>query len=141
LDANVWLALTVAAHTHHDRATAYWENEAALRSAFCRVTQLAFLRHLTNKAIMGGQVLSPAAAWKKLDQFLAVPEVACLAEPAGLDDRLRDFFNLGRATPNLWTDAHLTAFSECAGLRMVTFDRGFSRFRGLELWILETQAS
>ena len=75
LDANVWLALAAGAHTHHDRAKAYWENEAAPVSAFCRVTQLAFLRHLTNKAIMGDQVLRPLAAWKKLQEFLALPEV------------------------------------------------------------------
>src|ERR1035441_4370405 len=82
---NVWLALAAEAHAHHDRAKAYWEKEAAPVSAFCRVTQLAFLRHLTNKAIMGDQVLSPSAAWKKLHEFLALPEVRGLAEPAGLD--------------------------------------------------------
>ena len=62
LDANVWLALAVEAHVHHGRALAYWEKESAPVSAFCRVTQLAFLRHLTNRTIMGAQVLSPAAA-------------------------------------------------------------------------------
>ena len=140
LDANVWLALAAAAHAHHRRAAAYWETEAAGISAFCRVTQLAFLRHLTNKAIMGDQALSPAAAWKKLQEFLALPEVECLAEPAGLEERLGDFCNLGRTSPSLWTDAYLAAFAKCAGVRLVTFDRGFSRFRGLELLILETEA-
>jgi len=136
LDANVWLALAAQAHAHHDRAKAYWENEAASISAFCRLTQLAFLRHLTNKAIMGGQTLSPSAAWKKLREFLALPEVKYLAEPGGLEERLGDFCNLGRTSPNLWTDAYLAAFAACAGLRLVTFDHGFSRFKGLELLIL-----
>ena len=140
LDANVWLALAAEAHAHHNRAAAYWEDEAAPITAFCRVTQLAFLRHLTNKAIMGDQVLSPAAAWKKLQEFLALPEVECLAEPAGLAEQLGDFCSLGRTSPNLWTDAYLAAFAQCAGLRLVTFDRGFSRFRGLELLILKTEA-
>ena len=49
LDVNVWLALVAQAHSHHQRAGAYWEKEAAACSAFCRVTQLGFLRHLTNK--------------------------------------------------------------------------------------------
>jgi hypothetical protein len=48
----VWLALAVEAHAHHDRAKSYWKTEAAPVSAFCRVTQLAFLRYLTNRAIM-----------------------------------------------------------------------------------------
>jgi toxin-antitoxin system PIN domain toxin len=135
----VWLALAAESHAHHDRAKAYWEKESAPVSAFCRVTQLAFLRHLTNKAIMGDQVLSPAAAWKKLQQFLALPEVNCLAEPPSLDERLGDFCNLGRTSPNLWTDAYLAAFARCAGLRLVTFDQGFSRFKGLELLILKPE--
>ena len=139
LDANVWLALAAGAHAHHDRAKAYWEMEAAPVSAFCRVTQLAFLRHLTNKAIMGDQMLRPSAAWKKLQEFLALPEVRGLAEPAGLDERLGDFCNLGRSSQNLWTDAYLAAFAKCAGLRLVTFDQGFTRFQGLELLILKPE--
>ena len=136
MDANVWLALAAEAHVHHDRAEAYWEREAAPASAFCRVTQLAFLRHLTNKAIMGDRALSPSAAWRKVQEFLALLEVKCLAEPAGLDDRLGDFCDMGRTSPNLWTDAYLAAFAKCAGLRLVTFDHGFSRFKALDLLIL-----
>jgi toxin-antitoxin system PIN domain toxin len=137
LDANVWLALAAEAHTHHGRARVYWEDEAAPVSAFCRVTQLAFLRHLTNRAIMGGHLLSPSGAWKKLHEFLALPEVNCLGEPPGLDPQFEAFCNLGRTSPNLWTDAYLAAFAKCGGLRLVTFDDGFSRFRGLETLILD----
>lgn len=137
LDVNVWLAMAAEAHVHHHRATAYWEDEAAPRSAFCRVTQLAFLRHLTNPAVMGDQVLIPSAAWKKLQDFLALPEILCLGEPPDLDERLGEFCNLGRTSPNLWTDAYLAAFARCAGLRLVTFDQGFSRFMGLELLLLK----
>jgi len=137
LDVNVWLALAAEAHPHHSRAAVYWENEAAPVNAFCRLTQLAFLRHLTNKVIMTDQVLSPSAAWEKYQEFLALPEVVCLAEPAGLDERLGDFCNLGRTSPNLWTDAYLAAFGKCGALRLVTFDRGFSKFKDLELLILQ----
>jgi len=135
----VWLALAAEAHTHHDRAVAYWESEAAPMGAFCRVTQLAFLRHLTNKAIMGDQVLTPSAAWKQYSQFLALPEVQRQTEPAGLDEQLGQFCNLGRTSPNLWTDAYLASFAKCAGLRLVTFDQGFSRFSGLDLLIIEIE--
>jgi uncharacterized protein len=81
-----------------------------------------------------------AAAWKNLQEFLALPEVECLAEPAGLDPRLGDLCNLGRTSPNLWTDAYLAAFAKCAGLRLITFDDGFSRFRGVELLLLKPEA-
>ena len=132
LDANVWLALAVEAHTHHRRAQVYWQNEAAPLAPLCRVTQLAFLRHLTNKSIMGRQALAPAAAWKKCAQFLALPEVGLIAEPAGLDEHLAEFCDVGRTSPNLWTDAYLAAFAKCAGLRLVSFDQGFSKFAGLD---------
>jgi uncharacterized protein len=136
LDANVWLALTAEAHTHHHRAAVYWRNEAAPLAAFCRVTQLAFLRHLTNKSIMGTQTLTPAAAWRKCAQFLALPEVGLIPEPAGLDEQLARLCDLGRTSPNLWTDAYLAAFARCAGLRLVSFDQGFSKFAGLDLLLL-----
>ena len=140
LDANVWLALAAEAHTHHERAKVYWHNEAAPIAAFCRLTELAFLRHLTNRAVMGEQVLTPSAAWKKRTQFLALPEVQRLAEPVGLDEELAKFCDLGRTSPNLWTDAYLAALAKCAGLRLVTFDRGFARFGGLELLFLQEVA-
>jgi len=137
LDVNVWLGLAAEAHVHHRPAEQYWHNEAAPTTAFCRLTQLALLRHLTNKSIMGTHFLPPRAAWKKWSQFLALPEVQLATEPAGLDERLGKFCDLGPTSPNLWTDAYLAAFAKCAGLRLVTFDAGFSRFDGLDLLILE----
>ena len=137
LDVNVWLALAAEAHAHHRRAEAYWKNEAAPVTAFCRVTQLAFLRHLTNRTIMGEQVLTPSSAWNKRGEFLALPEVRFLAEPLGLDEQLGKWCHVGRTSPNLWTDAYLASFAKCAGLRLVTFDRGFAMFAGLELLLLK----
>jgi toxin-antitoxin system PIN domain toxin len=139
LDANVWLALAAEAHSHHRRAEAYWMNEAASVAAFCRVTQLAFLRHLTNRTIMGEQVLTPSSAWNKRAEFLALAEVRFIEEPLGLDEQFGKFCHLGRTSPNLWTDAYLTSFAKCAGLRLVTFDRDFSRFAGLKLLILKPE--
>ena len=136
LDANVWLALGVEAHTHHRRAREYWEKEAASVVALCRLTHLAFLRHLTNKSIMGKQTLTPSAAWTKGVQFLDLPEVKLLPEPAGLDEQLRRFCQAGPTSPNWWTDAYLAAFAKCAGLRLTTFDQGFSSFAGVDILIL-----
>ncbi len=137
LDVNVWLALAVEAHTHHAPAQAYWQEEAAVTVAFCRMTHLAFLRHLTNKSIMGALTLAPPAAFAKGAEFLALPEVTILAEPAGLDDALEGFCEKGPTSPNWWTDAYLAAFAKCAGLRLVTFDRGFSKLKGMDLLVLK----
>src|SRR5262249_42295261 len=137
LDANVWLALAAEAHSHHESAKAYWETLAAPVSAFCRITQMAFLRLLTNKAVMGSNVLSPSAAWAKSAEFLALPEVQLLAEPHGLDETWPLFCSAEGFSPKLWTDAYLAAFAKCAGLRFVSFDKGFSRFENLDCLILE----
>ena len=140
LDANVRLALGAEAHTHPGRAKAYWHNEAAPMAAFCRVTEPAFLRHLTNRAIMGEHVLTPSPAWQKRTQFLSLPEVQRLAEPSGLDEQLARFCDLGRTSPNLWTDAYLAAMAKCACLRLVSFDPGFARFSGSDLLFLQEVA-
>lgn len=59
-----------------------------------------------------------------------------LAEPSGLDDQLGVLSDGGATSPNWWTDAYLAAFGICAGMRLVTFDRGFSKFAGLDVLIL-----
>ena len=52
LDVNVWLAAAWARHVHHDAAKKYVDGEDA-DMVFCRVTELAFLRLITNRAITG----------------------------------------------------------------------------------------
>lgn len=136
LDANVWLALAAEAHSHHETAKEYWERRAAPVVAFCRVTHMAFLRLLTNKAVMGSHVLQPSAAWTKSTEFLALSEVRLLPEPDGLEEAWGQFCDTCRSSPNLWTDAYLAAFSKCGVLRLVTFDKGFSKFTGLDCLIL-----
>jgi predicted nucleic acid-binding protein len=81
---------------------------------------MAFLRLLTNRAVMGGQVLSPSAAWAKTSDFMRLPEVELLDEPLGVEDAWSRFAMPGRYPPNLWTDAYLAAFAHRA-------DRGSSR--------------
>ncbi len=137
LDVNVWLALVAQGHSHHRRASLYWEKEAAAYSAFCRVTQLGLLRLLTNQTVMGDQVLTPAEAWRKYQELIQLSEVRFLNETAHLEEQLGLFCDQGRTSPNLWTDAYLAAFAQCHGLRLVTFDQGFSRFKGLDLLLLE----
>ena len=64
VDANVWLALAVDAHFHHATARAWFEGQPDESCAFCRITQMALLRHLTNAKIMGAaNVLAQQQAW------------------------------------------------------------------------------
>lgn len=85
---------------------------------------------------MGGEVLSIREAWSKCKEFLGLPEIAFLSEPAGLDGQWATFSELGQISPNSWTDAYLAAFAKCGDCRLVTFDRGFARFVQLDVLVL-----
>jgi toxin-antitoxin system PIN domain toxin len=133
LDASVWVPLSAPDHVHHDRARRYWENESAEQVAFCRVTALALLRHLTNPHIMRHAVLTGSEAWDAYERWLTLPEIVFLAEPEGIDDHLRRMSRSVNPGPALWTDAYLVAFALTSGLRLVAFDAHLSRFDDLNL--------
>lgn len=145
-DINVWLALAVHEHPHHQAALSYWataqaertcEGAAAARAFagpslwFCRVTMLGLVRLLCQPKAVGPGALDTRAAWTLYAQYRALPHIGLLPEPVGCDDALRTLVGAGSLPPRLWTDAYLAALSMSAGLRLVTFDRDFERF-GLE---------
>ena len=145
-DINVWLALAVQEHPHHQAALRYWataqaertrEGAAAARAGsgsrlwFCRVTMLGLVRLLCQPKAVGPGALDTVAAWTLYAQYRALPHIGLLPEPEGCDDALRALVGAGSLPPRLWTDAYLAALSLSAGLRLVTFDRDFERF-GLE---------
>lgn len=132
-DVNVWLALGVADHAHHQCARRYWYEEASDRLAFCRVTALGFLRLATNATVMGGQPLSVPEAWEAYGAFRRLPEVLLASEPEDCEAWLERWAMGERLTPRHWTDAYLAAFARAGGLRLVSFDGDFARFDGLDL--------
>ena len=135
-DANVWLALFLAKHAAHGAARRWLAERRGAPLFFCRVTQMAFLRHLTTAAIMGPNVLTQAAAWREYERLLARDEVGFLPEPNGLEIRWRDYTQQRLPAAKLWTDAYLAAFAQGHGLQLVTFDRGFGKFQGTDVFAL-----
>ena len=132
LDASVWLPLSAPEHVHYPRARRYWDEESASELAFCRVTALALLRHLTNAKILGEAALDGGAAWQALETWLAVPQITLLAEPPGLDELLAQWAEKLDLRTAQWTDAYLAAFAMASGARLVAFDGGFRRYPGIE---------
>lgn len=132
LDGSVWLPLSAPDHVHHSRALRYWEEESADELAFCRVTALALLRHLTNPRILGDAALGGAAAWQALATWLAVPRVSLLREPPGVDELLAHWGPALDTRGGAWTDAYLAAFSVASGCRLVAFNGDFYRYPGVE---------
>ena len=137
-DANVWLALAFSDHQHHVKAREWFEKQEDDAVAFCRITQLALLRHLTNSKIMGEFVQTQQLAWATFDKFSADPRVLFLPEPPMLDKTFRLFSDSASPSHERWTDAYLATFALLTQSQIITFDSGFQRFRGLKLTVLHS---
>src|SRR5688572_15783741 len=75
LDANVWLALAFSDHVHHSRAKDWFDKLGDETCVFCRITQMALLRHFTNSKIMGSAVQTQQQAWQTYEKFVDDPRV------------------------------------------------------------------
>jgi toxin-antitoxin system PIN domain toxin len=135
-DANVWLALAFSDHVHHVKVREWFDAQPDGTCAFCRITQMALLRHLTNSKIMGYFVLSQQDAWKTFDQFARDPRTLFLTEPPRIETAFRTLTKAASPSHALWTDAYLASFAIESQTRFVTLDQGFSRFTGLDLLLL-----
>jgi uncharacterized protein len=121
-DVNVWIALAAELHTHHRVARHWFSNLQDEKLAFCRITQLGFLRLLTNKHVMQGEVMSPNEAWQAYRILRLDRRIGYAAEPNELPETWQAFTEGPLTSPNLWTDAYLSAFANAARLTLVTFD-------------------
>jgi toxin-antitoxin system PIN domain toxin len=137
LDVNAWIALTVEAHQHHSVAMEVRGSLLQSGAAFCRVSQLSYLRLLNNPHVMGDQVMSQAGAWAYYDRLLGVSGITFLSEPEDLEVHLRGLTHTERVSPNAWPDAYLGAFAAAGGHRVVTFDRDFSQWPELDVLLLK----
>lgn len=123
LDANVLLALGWPNHTHSSFAHRWFIEQAASGWATCSLTQLAFLRHSTNQAIVHVPV-SAAEAVALLQVMTARPNHVFWPEVP-----------VHSISPGEWsgvtgyrqvTDAYLALLAKHHGGRVVTFDRAFA---------------
>jgi len=137
VDANVWLAIAVDGHVHHAAATAWFDGQSENTCAFCRITQLALLRHLTNVKIMGtANVQTQADAWRTFDALAADPRVVFFDEPPGVAAVFKSLTQLASPAHKRWTDAFLAAFAMCLGMEVVTLDADLTSFSGLSVRLL-----
>ena len=131
-DLNVWLALVWPEHSHHHHALHYWEVQASDRVLFSTVTALGLVRLVSQPKLMGPAVSNAAEASALLEALCQQPGVG-LAEPE--HDGWEVFHQLlrsGEIPARLCTDAHLAALAIANGWRLVSFDRDFERFAGLQ---------
>lgn len=138
LDVNVWLALSAEGHAHHEAAQTWVAGRESHPLIFCRITQMALLRHLTTAAIMGSHVCTQKTAWRIYDSALTRRGTHFLSEPPALEKIWRDQTASEQAAAKTWTDAYLAAFARGHGLRLVTFDRAMRKYEGTDVLALES---
>ena len=137
VDANTWLAIAVDAHVHHAAAMGWFDGQPERTCAFCRITQLALLRHLTNPKIMGAaNVQTQVEAWRVFEGLAADPRVVYLEEPPGLTSIFKALTQTPRPAQKRWTDAFLAGFAMGLGLEVVTFDADFMSLPGVQARLL-----
>ena len=136
VDSNLWLALGFGGHQHHHLGIRWFDSLNAGEAAFCRITQMALLRHLTNSAIMGSSVLNQRRAWSCFDRLFEDDRVTFLEEPYELEIHWRKLTRSDEPKRHLWTDAYLAAFALASRIKLSTIDQDFTRFPGLEVELL-----
>jgi uncharacterized protein len=140
-DSNVWLALALLQHEFHAAARKWLSGLSAHeRVFFCRSTQQSFLRLLTTRAVLapyGIPPLSNEAAWHAFEGFLKNRSINFMEEPSGLEAHWKRLTNGLKPAPKLWMDAYLAAFAMAGEYSLVTLDKAFKQFKGLDLVVLE----
>jgi uncharacterized protein len=127
-DINVWLALVYEGHQHHTVAFNWFEQIENESLYFCRITQLGFLRLLTQQSVMAVDAKSLRQAWNVYDSLHADSRIAFAMEPADeeFENLFRKFSSTSEISPKRWSDAYLLAFAAGTGLELVTFDRALA---------------
>jgi toxin-antitoxin system PIN domain toxin len=139
LDVNVWLAAAWARHVHHAVAKRYVDAEDD-DMLFCRVTELAFLRLVTNRAVTGEDALTRRQAWDLLLALQADPRIRFAPEPRGLAPLWIAFSKRDDRSHLLWTDDYLAAFAQAIGAELVTLDAGLrARYPSVDVTILRSR--
>lgn len=140
-DSNVWLALALSGHVHHEICREWLDAISGCRMiSFCRATQQSLLRLLSTKAVLapyGNRPLTTAESWVAYQQFLADDRISFAAEPEGLEPVWATLACRESASPKLWMDAYLAAFAMAGGYTLVTTDKAFRQHEGLELLLLK----
>ena len=135
-DINVWLALVSERHVHHRKAREWFLELPPQCAAFCRVTQMGFLRLLTNSRVMREDTLNQKQAWEVYERLRRNSRVFFTDEPIELEDNWKRLTRAAFPGQGRWTDAYLAAFALGHGLLLVSFDRDFGKMTGLQVTLL-----
>lgn len=126
-DLNVWVALSIRSHEHHQRAWTWYQSlRPAEELAFCRMSQLGLMRLLTTQSVAKHETLTQLQAWTTFDGWIRDGGATYVQEPFGIETEFRFYANRGTPSPKEWGDSYLLAFAAAASLPLVTFDKALS---------------
>ena len=94
------------------------------------------MRLATNTMVFKRETLTLSEAWSCYDSFLSDHRIEYSQEPLGLEHLWREYTMLEQYSPKVWNDAYLAAFARAGELTLVTFDKGFTHFKNLDLNLL-----
>ena len=131
-DSNIWVALTFAAHPHHDRVGEHVK-ESSKDRPICRLraTELTALRLITTPAIhraFGVPSFSNAEAIAFLASLFQKTDSVEIEEPRDTRQLWLRLADRNKPSPKVWMDAYLAAVSISGGFDFVTTDRDFQQF-------------
>ena len=140
-DVNIWVALSLSDHTHH-KASKLWLDENNIENSifFCRATQQGLLRILTNPSILkiyGLDALTNSQSWDKFETSMTDYRITFAEEPSSIEETWKSLALRKTASPKLWMDAYLAAFAINSGCQLVTSDKAFTQFKGLDFQLIE----
>jgi uncharacterized protein len=138
-DSNVWLALALSKHEFHEAARTWFAPQKPKAVFFCRSTQQSLLRLLTTGAVFapyGTPPLANKTAWSLYAGFRADKRISWATEPRGLESQWKKLAAASKPAPKLWMDAYLAAFALAGGYQLVTTDKAFAQFKGLDSIVL-----
>jgi uncharacterized protein len=128
LDVNVLIALAWSGHIHHDVAHAWLGARGNARWATTPVTELGFVRLVSNPAF-SGDALDPPEALALLQRSFGDPKHEFWADGTDVPSALEDFHSRIQGHRQ-WTDAYLLSLARSRKGVFATFDRGVRTLAG-----------
>ena len=123
-DVNVWLAMSLITHQHHEAARAWYDRlPSETDLVFSRLTQLGLLRLLTTVGAAGEETMTQRQAWAVYDTWINQGGAVYQEEPFGLEREFRSLSDRAEASPKDWGDSYLVAFAASTSMPLITFDR------------------
>jgi toxin-antitoxin system PIN domain toxin len=141
-DSNYWLALALSKHSFHADARRWLARKGGgEKIAYCRLTQLTFLRLITTSAVTLPYDSAPMTnekAWSMYEAFAGHKRITFIDEPPKIVTHWARLAATVTASPKLWMDSYLAAFAIAGGYRLLTADAAFRQFNELKLVMLSS---